>query len=211
LRRLGGTEATAEWVLLGITEASLATDSFLSAASFQKTTRVLTEAAVKGKRDNLVGLKENVIIGRLIPAGTGLPRYRQIEVLSEDGEVITTARQLLQPTDEEDEEGLLSDEEVDLLGEPVIEDGGSDDEREDEFEDASDKESGEEEDTQDAFAAVGDTSDSDDDDPVAALVSKELGLDDAEEIDEPDEDGEPTALDQDGDEPPIDTESDSAV
>lgn len=73
-----GTEATADWVLLGITEASLATDSFLSAASFQKTTKVLTEAAVKGKRDNLVGLKENVIIGRLIPAGTGLRMYRNI-------------------------------------------------------------------------------------------------------------------------------------
>jgi DNA-directed RNA polymerase subunit beta' len=77
-----GTEATADWVLLGITEASLATDSFLSAASFQKTTRVLTDAAVKGKRDNLVGLKENVIIGRLIPAGTGLQRYRMIEVVN---------------------------------------------------------------------------------------------------------------------------------
>jgi len=75
-----GTEATADWVLLGITEASLATESFLSAASFQKTTKVLTEAAVKGKRDNLVGLKENVIIGRLIPAGTGLPVYRAVEV-----------------------------------------------------------------------------------------------------------------------------------
>ena len=80
-----GTEATADWVLLGITEASLATDSFLSAASFQKTTRVLTDAAVKGKRDNLVGLKENVIIGRLIPAGTGLPSYRAIEVEAPDG------------------------------------------------------------------------------------------------------------------------------
>ena len=64
---------------IGITEASLATDSFLSAASFQKTTRVLTEAAVRGKKDSLVGLKENVIIGRLIPAGTGLPQYRNIE------------------------------------------------------------------------------------------------------------------------------------
>ena len=73
-------EATADWLLLGITEASLQTDSFLSAASFQKTTRVLTEAAVRGKKDNLVGLKENVIIGRLIPAGTGLPRYRDLEV-----------------------------------------------------------------------------------------------------------------------------------
>lgn len=81
-----GTEATADWVLLGITEASLATDSFLSAASFQKTTRVLTDAAVKGKRDNLVGLKENVIIGRLIPAGTGLPMYRNVTLDIGDGQ-----------------------------------------------------------------------------------------------------------------------------
>jgi len=116
VRNLGGTEATAEWVLLGITEASLATDSFLSAASFQKTTRVLTEAAVKGKRDNLVGLKENVIIGRLIPAGTGLPRYKQLDVLSENGEVITTARQLLEGTsDDSSDEETFMDEEFDLL------------------------------------------------------------------------------------------------
>jgi DNA-directed RNA polymerase subunit beta' len=73
-------EATATWILLGITEASLATDSFLSAASFQKTTRVLTEAAVRGKKDQLVGLKENVIIGRLIPAGTGVKQYRDVAV-----------------------------------------------------------------------------------------------------------------------------------
>jgi len=76
----GGQEATAEPVLLGITEASLSTDSFLSAASFQKTTKVLTEAAIKGKVDNLIGLKENVIIGRLIPAGTGMHSYRQVAV-----------------------------------------------------------------------------------------------------------------------------------
>jgi DNA-directed RNA polymerase subunit beta' len=76
----GGQPATAEPVLLGITEAALTTDSFLSAASFQRTTRVLTEAAIKGKTDNLVGLKENVIIGRLIPAGTGMPCYRNLEV-----------------------------------------------------------------------------------------------------------------------------------
>lgn len=73
-------EATATWILLGITEASLATDSFLSAASFQKTTRVLTEAAVRGKKDQLVGLKENVIIGRLIPSGTGVKQYRDVSV-----------------------------------------------------------------------------------------------------------------------------------
>ena len=66
-------------VLLGITKASLATDSFLSAASFQETTRVLTEAAIKGKIDLLMGLKENVIIGKLIPAGSGMERYRDFE------------------------------------------------------------------------------------------------------------------------------------
>ena len=86
IRERGGAEATAEWVLLGITEASLATDSFLSAASFQKTTRVLTEAAIQGKVDNLIGLKENVIIGRLIPAGTGMTRYRSLRVQGPPGE-----------------------------------------------------------------------------------------------------------------------------
>ncbi len=76
----GGEPATARPILLGITKASLATDSFLSAASFQETTRVLTEAAIKGKVDPLLGLKENVIIGKLIPAGTGMSRYRNIKV-----------------------------------------------------------------------------------------------------------------------------------
>lgn len=71
--------ATAKPVLLGITKASLETESFLSAASFQETTRVLTDAAIKGKRDNLLGLKENVIIGKLIPAGTGMRRYSDVE------------------------------------------------------------------------------------------------------------------------------------
>ena len=74
------TEATYIPVLLGITKASLATDSFLSAASFQETTRVLTEAAIKGKIDPLLGLKENVIIGKLIPAGSGMERYRDFDV-----------------------------------------------------------------------------------------------------------------------------------
>ena len=76
----GGRPASAEPLLLGITRASLSTDSWLSAASFQETTRVLTEAACEGKADNLRGLKENVIMGRLIPAGTGLPIYRNIDV-----------------------------------------------------------------------------------------------------------------------------------
>jgi len=73
----GKAPATGRPVLLGITKASLETDSFLSAASFQETTRVLTDAAIKGKRDELLGLKENVIIGKLVPAGTGMPRYRK--------------------------------------------------------------------------------------------------------------------------------------
>ena len=76
----GGEPAVAHPVLMGITKASLATDSFLSAASFQETTRVLTEAAIKGKVDPLLGLKENVIIGKLIPAGTGMSRYRNIKI-----------------------------------------------------------------------------------------------------------------------------------
>ena len=80
VRAAGGEEAVAKRVLLGITKASLATSSFLSAASFQETTRVLTDAAIKGKNDKLLGLKENVIIGKLIPAGTGMKRYKNIEV-----------------------------------------------------------------------------------------------------------------------------------
>lgn len=80
----GKEPAVARPVLLGITKASLETDSFLSAASFQETTRVLTDAAIKGKVDQLLGLKENVIIGKLIPAGTGMPRYRNIRLTGED-------------------------------------------------------------------------------------------------------------------------------
>jgi DNA-directed RNA polymerase subunit beta' len=76
----GGEAASGRPVLMGITKASLATESWLSAASFQETTRILTDAAINGKRDGLVGLKENVIIGKLIPAGTGISRYRNIEV-----------------------------------------------------------------------------------------------------------------------------------
>ena len=76
----GGEPCTANRVLLGITKASLATSSFLSAASFQETTRVLTDAAIKGKNDRLIGLKENIMLGKLIPAGTGMKRYRNIEL-----------------------------------------------------------------------------------------------------------------------------------
>jgi DNA-directed RNA polymerase subunit beta' len=82
----GGEPAIAEPLLLGITKASLSTESFISAASFQETTRVLTEAAINGKVDRLIGLKENVIMGRLIPAGTGLPSYNRMEVKVDGGD-----------------------------------------------------------------------------------------------------------------------------
>jgi DNA-directed RNA polymerase subunit beta' len=75
----GMEPATARPLLLGITKASLTTDSFLSAASFQETTKVLTQAALEGKKDYLRGLKENVLMGRLIPAGTGIPKYKEYE------------------------------------------------------------------------------------------------------------------------------------
>ncbi len=83
--------AVAKRVLLGITKASLATDSFLSAASFQETTRVLTDAAIKGKEDHLIGLKENVILGKLIPAGTGMKKYRNIAIEKEVEEAVEEA------------------------------------------------------------------------------------------------------------------------
>ena len=82
----GKEPAEGKQVMLGITKASLATNSFLSAASFQETTKVLTEAAIKGKIDPLIGLKENVIIGKLIPAGTGMKRYRNIKLDSDVNE-----------------------------------------------------------------------------------------------------------------------------
>jgi DNA-directed RNA polymerase subunit beta' len=87
IRASGGELATANPVLLGVTKASLATESFLSAASFQETTRVLTDAAIKGKYDPLLGLKENVIIGKLIPAGTGMSRYRNVEIVPQGQDV----------------------------------------------------------------------------------------------------------------------------
>ena len=102
----GKRPATGKRVLLGITKASLATDSFLSAASFQETTRVLTEAAIKGKVDELVGLKENVIIGKLIPAGTGLTKYRNTKISTENEEAESeeTAEDIEEKTTESVEE-----------------------------------------------------------------------------------------------------------
>jgi DNA-directed RNA polymerase subunit beta' len=91
-------------VLLGITKASLATNSFLSAASFQETTRVLTDAAIKGKTDKLLGLKENVIIGKLIPAGTGMKRYKNISVdYGVNTEYMESFTGYAYPEEEEDE------------------------------------------------------------------------------------------------------------
>jgi DNA-directed RNA polymerase subunit beta' len=91
-RNRGLREATAEAILLGITKASLQTRSFISAASFQETTRVLTEASVQGKRDKLVGLKENVIVGRLIPAGTGGATSRIKKIAADRDMTVIEAR-----------------------------------------------------------------------------------------------------------------------
>ena len=123
LEKEGKTPAEGKQIMLGITKASLATDSFLSAASFQETTKVLTEAAIKGKVDHLVGLKENVIIGKLIPAGTGLKRYRDIQLdtgmpeeipaeSEETAEALTQDEELL-TMDDADEE-ILDDVDEDL-------------------------------------------------------------------------------------------------
>ena len=87
----GKEPAIGRQVMLGITKASLATDSFLSAASFQETTKVLTEAAINGKVDKLIGLKENVLIGKLIPAGTGMKRYRSIKLNTDEEDDIDLA------------------------------------------------------------------------------------------------------------------------
>ena len=99
----GKTPATGRPILLGITRASLSTDSFISAASFQETTRVLTQAAVSGKVDFLRGLKENVIMGRLIPAGTGARRYQQVELLSPEVELAPIGDDIPAIVDEEEE------------------------------------------------------------------------------------------------------------
>jgi len=88
VKKSGGKPASGRPLLLGITKASLSTESFISAASFQETTRVLTVASISGKIDYLRGLKENVIMGRLIPAGTGLEFYRNVELLSEEPEPV---------------------------------------------------------------------------------------------------------------------------
>ena len=120
--------ADGKQVLLGITKAALATNSFLSAASFQETTKVLTEAAIKGKVDNLIGLKENVIIGKLIPVGTGMKRYRSIRLNTDETEEVFTEDAETPDFGEEAEGG-----DTELFGEDA-ETGSVDGGEEDEFE-----------------------------------------------------------------------------
>lgn len=115
----GEKPATADWVLLGISDASLQTESFLSAASFQKTTRVLTEAAVKGKIDELVGLKENVIIGRLIPSGTGFPTYKvgiEAEVQRGQGLAVMDKVEEEHPEVDDTKQAILDFEQIAAMG-----------------------------------------------------------------------------------------------
>jgi DNA-directed RNA polymerase subunit beta' len=102
----GGRPAIGRPLLLGITKASLSTDSFISAASFQETTRVLTEASINGAVDNLRGLKENVIVGRLIPAGTGMEYYRNIQLSPELEEAAQRVQQEVSQAYEEAEREL---------------------------------------------------------------------------------------------------------
>ena len=102
----GGRPAIARPLLLGITKASLSTDSFISAASFQETTRVLTEASINGAVDHLRGLKENVIVGRLIPAGTGMDYYHNVELSPELEEAAAKVQQEVQTAYEEAEREL---------------------------------------------------------------------------------------------------------
>jgi DNA-directed RNA polymerase subunit beta' len=120
----GKPPATAQPVLLGITKASLSTDSFISAASFQETTRVLTEAAIRGKIDDLRGLKENVIVGRLIPAGTGLSNYTRAEVAGQGDEAVAVET-LPEPERLDRPESIDDDDEamIDGAGEQMAEAG----------------------------------------------------------------------------------------
>ena len=114
----GKEPAEGKQVMLGITKASLATDSFLSAASFQETTKVLTEAAINGKIDHLIGLKENVLIGKLIPAGTGMKRYRSVKLNSD----ISIDDEILFEDDTEEEESVMQPQEEEIVeAEEVLE------------------------------------------------------------------------------------------
>ena len=144
MEKEGKQPADGKQVMLGITKASLATNSFLSAASFQETTKVLTEAAIKGKVDPLIGLKENVIIGKLIPAGTGMKRYRDVRLNSTmpetEAPVEETAEEL-QDEEIKDDEMITMDEELPEEEEFDIEEFDADEA--DDVEDADDTEDNE--------------------------------------------------------------------
>jgi len=157
-------EAVGEPVLLGITKASLLTESFLSAASFQETTKVLTEAAIKGKVDHLLALKENVLIGRLIPAGTGMDCYRNVEV--------ERTVPLESPLFDMD----LSDLEIDQA-KSVIRGTDDDDDYLEDTDDAAENE---------AFDDAADAAENDDDDLLAGFndALSALGFDDDEDMPE---------------------------
>ena len=135
--------ATSSPVLLGITKASLLTESFLSAASFQETTKVLTEAAIKGKVDHLLGLKENVIIGKLIPAGTGVEQYQNVQVKGleipeeepEDNNDDIFGDDLFSDLDDDDDDIISDDDAADDIDD-IIDD---DDEEIDDLDDGIDE------------------------------------------------------------------------
>lgn len=142
----GKEPAEGKQVMLGITKAALATNSFLSAASFQETTKVLTEAAIKGKIDPLIGLKENVIIGKLIPAGTGMRRYRTTR--------LSTDKELMETIDVDEEDVFIDDGTQRLPEDEFIEDGFEESYDEDAFEEEAfeDESYGDEEVPEDEFS-----------------------------------------------------------
>ena len=119
LEEEGKTPATGTSIILGITKASLATNSFLSAASFQETTKVLTDAAINGKVDPLIGLKENVIIGKLIPAGTGMKRYQNVELDSNERVRKEIEEEAAERAKEEAASDISDDETLELTEEEV--------------------------------------------------------------------------------------------
>ena len=136
MEKEGKQPADGKQVMLGITKASLATNSFLSAASFQETTKVLTEAAIKGKVDPLIGLKENVIIGKLIPAGTGMKRYRDVRLNSTMPEPEVKVEDIAEELTEDEE---IKDDEMVTMDEELPEDEEFDVEESDEEEAAEDE------------------------------------------------------------------------
>ena len=121
MEKEGKEQAEGKQVMLGITKASLATDSFLSAASFQETTKVLTEAAIKGKVDKLIGLKENVIIGKLIPAGTGMKRYSNIKLSTDDMLAEQEEEETAVYEEEENDTQAVAEEMTETVNEDVLE------------------------------------------------------------------------------------------